>query len=340
MVGMVIGMLGIIVMMQVFALAEGQKRATTGGGDAQSNGAIALYGLQRDLRQAGYGISDVNLIGFSVQLRAGVTLPAIAPLTINPKKSDGTDLIPPGDDNTDTLLVLYGNANAAPQGDSITAQPALAVTTYTVMASGSFAADDQVVAVPKTCLSPCTLVMDKVSGNPVGLNIPVTTGDPDHPAMSNGRLYNLGSKPKIWAYAIRNGNLTSCDYMANDCGAAGNKDDAAVWVPIANNIVSIRAQYGKDTTTPMDGIVDAYNQTNPATACDWIKTSAVRIALVARNGNLERDPVTTSALTWAGTASVPIDLSDDGNWQNYRYKVFETVIPLRNIAWIGVQTGC
>ncbi|MCX7179106.1 MAG: prepilin-type N-terminal cleavage/methylation domain-containing protein, partial [Proteobacteria bacterium] len=48
MVGMVIGMLGIIVMMQIFALAEGQKRSTTGGGDAQNTGAIALYGLQRD----------------------------------------------------------------------------------------------------------------------------------------------------------------------------------------------------------------------------------------------------------------------------------------------------
>ena len=37
MIGMVIGMLGIIVMMQIFALSEGQKRTTTGGGDAQNN---------------------------------------------------------------------------------------------------------------------------------------------------------------------------------------------------------------------------------------------------------------------------------------------------------------
>lgn len=345
MVGMVIGMLGIIVMMQVFALAEGQKRATTGGGDAQSNGAIALYGLQRDLRQAGYGISDVNVIGCGVQLRAGVILPAMAPVTINPKKSDGiTNLLPLGDANTDTLLVAYGNANSAPQGDGITAQPPLAVTTYTVMASSSFAADDQVVAVPQTRPSPCSLVMDKVSGNPLALNVPVTTGDPGHPSMSNGRLYNLGPKPKVWAYAIRNGNLTFCDYVANDCGAAGNKDDAAIWVPIANNVVSIRALYGKDTTdliTPrMDGIVDAYDQTTPTTACGWVRTSAVRIALVARNGNLDKDLVTTTAPTWAGTASAPIDLSADSKWQNYRYKTFETVIALRNIAWMGVQTGC
>ena len=60
MVGMVIGMLGLIIMMQVFSLSESQKRTTTGGGDAHSNGAIALFGLQRDLRQAGFGVSDPN----------------------------------------------------------------------------------------------------------------------------------------------------------------------------------------------------------------------------------------------------------------------------------------
>ena len=50
MVAMVIGMIGIIIMMQVFASAEGQKRTTTGTGDAQSNGAMAIYTLQRDIR--------------------------------------------------------------------------------------------------------------------------------------------------------------------------------------------------------------------------------------------------------------------------------------------------
>ena len=334
MVGMVIGMLGIIVMMQVFALAEGQKRATTGGGDAQSNGAIALYGLQRDMRQAGYGISDLNLIGCNVQLRAGVSIAPMAPLTINHAS------IPAGDANTDTLLVVYGNANVAPQGDGITAQPAQ--TTYAVMASNSFAAGDQVIALPQTRPATCNLVMEAVVSTVIP-NVVVTTGVA---SMSNGRLYNLGRAPKIWAYAIRNGNLTFCDYLAHDCSIAGNAGNTAatantaIWVPIANNIVSIRAQYGKDTNTPMDGIVNSYNQTNPATACDWIKTSAVRIALVARNGNFEKDPVTTSDLTWAGTSSVPIDLSADSGWQNYRYKIFETVIPLRNVAWIGVQAGC
>ena len=37
-------------------------------------------------------------------------------------------------------------------------------------------------------------------------------------------------------------------------------------------------------------------------------------------------------------------LNPDGtantNWQNYRYKVFQTIVPIRNITVKGAQTGC
>ena len=346
MVGMVIGMLGIIVMMQVFALAEAQKRATTGGGDAQSNGAIALYGIQRDIRQAGYGLSDVNLLGCNVQLRTApsvVTLPSIAPLTINPAS------IPPGDANTDTLLVVYGNANAAPVGDTITGQPAVWLTyhlpqIYSVGAPGNFNVGDQVIAFPAARPSPCNLTMEPVVAVPAlgdtSYNIEVATGQT---IGSSGRLYDFGPAPKILAYAIRNATLTFCDYMVNDCSIAANTGNAAIWVPIASNIVSMRAQYGKDTNVPMDDMVNAYNQTTPIAACDWVKTLAVGLVLVARNGNFEKNIVTTTAPTWTGTSEtppIPIDLSADSNWQYYRYKVFETVIPIRNALWVGVIPGC
>ena len=37
---------------------------------------------------------------------------------------------------------------------------------------------------------------------------------------------------------------------------------------------------------------------------------------------------------------INIDLSGDANWGNYRYRVFETVVPIRNVAWMGAITGC
>jgi type IV pilus assembly protein PilW len=57
MVALVIGLLTTFIVMQVFALSEGQKRTIMGGADAQSDAAVVLYLIERDLRQAGYGLS-------------------------------------------------------------------------------------------------------------------------------------------------------------------------------------------------------------------------------------------------------------------------------------------
>ena len=394
MVGMVIGMLGLIIMMQVFSLSESQKRTTTGGGDAQSSGAIALFGLQRDLRQAGYGVSDPRLLGCDLLLPSGVTLSALAPVTINHPSITGQD---PG---TDTLLVVYGNGNGSPQGDGITTQPGLAV--YAVATATSFNTNDQVIAIPSSRAVaptfPCSLVLDSVT-SVTAPNVSVATGVA---GMPGGTLFNLGQAPKIHAYAIRGGNLTECDYMVNDCsGSAGNNANTAIWVPIANNIASLKAQYGRDTmlgltptNTTMDGIVDWYDDTTPqgATAtppysqpappmasgqpgptyqCAFARISAVRLALVARNANFEKTVVVATVPTyvtpaepiWEGSvahtppnpptasdsigwAADPIDLSANtgltlgATWQNYRYKVIQTVVPLLNITWQGVPTGC
>lgn len=383
MVGMVIGMLGLIIMMQVFSLSEEQKRTTTGGGDAGSSGAIALFGLQRDVRQAGYAVSDTKLFGCNVLLRAGVTVNAMAPVTINHAS------IPAGDANTDTLLLVYGNTHGSPQGDGITAQPATAGASvtpdiYAVQAPTSFDPGDRVIATPQNRATPCSLSLTSLTGVGVGSSANVTVSAGTGVAgMSNGTLFNLGAAPRVLAYAVRGGNLALCDYMVNDCGNAANTGNAAIWVPVANNIVSLKAQYGRDTMlglnpldTTMDGFVDWYDRitppappaaqpappmapglAGPAYPCGFARISAVRLALVARSANFEKTAVTLAAPTWEGStahtppnpptagdsigwAANPIDLSGNANWQNFRYRVIQTVVPLRNVAWQGVPTGC
>lgn len=47
MVGVLIGMLTVVAISQVLMNAEGQKRTATSGGDAQVNGTLALYALDR-----------------------------------------------------------------------------------------------------------------------------------------------------------------------------------------------------------------------------------------------------------------------------------------------------
>ena len=381
MVGMVIGMIGIIVIMQVFALFEGQKRTTSGGGEALNTGSIALSGISDDIRQAGYGFNLINLVGCSVVLRPGVTLNVLAPAIINPAS------IPAGDANTDTLQIAYGNSDILPEGNSIVL-PAIDTTHFSVQAYKSFNVGDYVIATPLgrscTTINPANpAILNQVTAvtNPtltitpgVGVTIPITTG----------LLFNLGQAVTIHVYAVRNGNLTVCDYMVNDCGNAGNVTplNSTVWVPIAGNIVSLRAQYGQDITNNqpsilsantglMDGVVDIYSQTSPANtgaskdACGWLRTPTIRLALVARNTQFEKTAVTAAAPLWdgstaannnpvwagstAGASANPIDLSlypngtANPNWRNYRYKVFQTTLPIRNITSsvsLGVASGC
>ena len=55
-VGLAIGLLASLVIMQVFSVFEGQKRTTTGSADAQTNGNIALFSIGRELKMAGFGL--------------------------------------------------------------------------------------------------------------------------------------------------------------------------------------------------------------------------------------------------------------------------------------------
>lgn len=327
-VGVGIGMIGIVVIMQVFTISEGQRRSTSGGDDAVSTGAIAVHSLQRDIRQGGYGLASLNLLGCNVTFPAGATVPAV-PAAINPAT------IPAGDANTDTIAVVYGNSNAAAEGDRITSHTAGSATIQ-VQTQTNFITSDWVVAAPQTRATPCNLTMTQaiVGGTLTVVNAPAAS-------MQGGTLFNLGQAPQMMVYAIRNARLTQCDFTVNNCTTVGNVTNNAIWVPIADNVVMMRAEYGRDTTAPtMDGVVDVWDQTVPTTACGWARVSAIRLALVVRNSQYDKNTVTTAAPSWAGDAGDPIDLSGDANWQHYRYKTFQTVIPIRNVAWMGVQAGC
>ncbi|MCM8594785.1 PilW family protein [Accumulibacter sp.] len=332
-VAMVIGMIGVIIMMQVFTTSEAQRRATTGTGDAQSNGAMALYILQRDIRQAGFGFNALNALACPLTLPApsGHTLSQLAPVIINPPD------VPAGDANTDRLLIAYGSGDGSPEGAVITLAMGAALGVDT---AASFNVNERVMVAPSAPTIGCALTTLTVTA----VAPPIVTTSAAGGANDGDTLFNLGFAPRVFAYAVRGGDLTVCDYLQNDCSIAANTGNPAIWVPIASDIVSLRAQYGRDTTAPgMDGNIDVWDQTTPqqlvppdqeAFACRWARTLAVRIAVVARNTQFSRDILTAAAPTWEGSATAPINLSGLANWQNYRYRVSETVIPLRNLPWM------
>ena len=320
MVGMLVAIAAIIVVAQIFQTSEASRRATGGTDDAQNAGSIALTELQADLRPAGQGVVDTNMLMCNLTVNSW-TINNLAPVTINSPQ------IPAGDANTDTLLIAYGGGYGSPGGDLIISQPASNV--YSMQVPTSFTQGDMVVATPQTRASTCALTLATVSAAPIAPNVTVNTGAL---GMSNGILYDLGPNPRVVAYAIRNGNLTSCDYLATDCSTTAN----GAWGQVASGIVSMRVQYGKDTSSPPDGQLDGYDQTTPTTTSGWSCVLATRLILVAQSSQPEKGPVTqvAPALTAGGTASSAPSVTLTGtNWQNYHYKTFQTVVPMRNVTW-------
>lgn len=389
-IALVIGMIGMVVMLQVFANFEGQKRTSTSGGDSISSGSISLYSIQRDIQQSGWGINAIQIIGCTLTdagnvLLQGVNSIPLVPVTINPP----TATLPAGEGGTDTLLIVSGNSNSTIEGDVLKGDTATGGTSYTVSAPSSFVAGDYVAAVrADRNVGACSVQINRVVSTNVGAGT-VSVGTAALSASSVGdRLFNLGAAPMVRGYAIRkmtaagvdaNGveKLTVCDYTT--VGTNCTDDDS--WVPVASNVVSLRAQYRRENqNNAMTGAPDTWDQSFTTTgvttyvlpgwggdpvACAQMRIRGVRLAMVARSSQPERPvkdagnndvPVWQSALVWSGSvanvadgnsaaaaAAVGISFPNTGtwpSWNDYRYKVFETVVPLRNITMRGVPEEC
>ncbi len=106
MVGLAIGMLATLVIMQVISVFETQKRVTTGTADAQTNGGIALYNIGREMQIAGFPLLPVTNSPLEcTMLTFGATgIGGISPVTI----TDG--VAASGVSASDTITLRYGNS--------------------------------------------------------------------------------------------------------------------------------------------------------------------------------------------------------------------------------------
>jgi type IV pilus assembly protein PilW len=359
-VGMVMGLLGIIIIFQVFEVSEGIKRTSTSGGDAMQYGSLALYTLERDLRQAGSGINNLQMAGCNTlsydeqltpSIRPAITMvPVIIGLNLDPKLPD-------------SLTITYGNSQTQSTPVKMTNTMATGTSFIKVDNRYGFLPGNriliseagkpcwiaQITALPDTAPESDQIWHDTgtfqdANNNTVTARYNGPTGFTDSASVvtlytENARIYNLSSTPTRDIFSVANSQLMlDSNRMTAGPGA------------IADNIVQLKAQYGHDngvndgsvantTYAPDDGMVDNYTNTmpSPTAALDWTEVIAVRLAIVARSAQAEKPKVsggpcdaTTVAPTWAGGT---LDLTADPNWKCYRYRVFESIVPLRNAIW-------
>ena len=332
MVGMAIGLILVLVITQVMGVFEAKNRATMGNADAQTNGSIALYTIGRDLQMAGYSLmpetsSPLECAAPTINV-AGIT--GISPLFItNGVASTGVSA-------SDAITIRYGNSMKGGVITPITAAPIITTAPAghaTVGNSMGCKVNDVAMIIngPTCALTTVTGPADIATNAPAittTITLQNTTG-----AISGANIACLGTWNEI-TYSVSNGNL-----LRNG-------------VPILSGIVNLQAQYGVSTVPTSNQV----SQWVDATGATWTapdmtnrnRIKAIRLAIVARNEKMDPRTVTSSCSSttsasptglcaWEGTAGSPapeIDLSPgDANWQRYRYRVFETVIPLRNVIW-------
>jgi type IV pilus assembly protein PilW len=343
-VGLVIGLLATLVIMQVFSVFEGQKRTTTSSADAQTNGSIALYSLTRELQQAGFGLLPVTDSAIECTApvitaeatAAGVL--SIAPVTI----TDGGAAA----GASDSITIRYSNSPTGGMPIPITGIVGTAASVPSTIGCATGIA----ITLPGSAGGACN-VTTATPTTAVAISPGSVTLGAVGRAVAGNDLVCFGTWNEV-TYRVNAGNLERSPTTV-----------AASFAPVVADIVNIQAQYGisafttwttanNSTFNQVVQWVDATGAWAAPSTLNRNRIKAVRIAIVARNGLLEKTNVsnacssvttnsTTGVCAWSGTSANPtiaspapaIDLSNDLNWQRYRYRVFETIIPIRSVIW-------
>ena len=127
-----------------------------------------------------------------------------------------------------------------------------------------------------------------------------------------------------------------------------NDDTSPPPNPLASNVVNMKLQYGLDTNN--DGVLEWVSAaTSPWTPDELLsgipannliaqlKTlRAVRIGIVVQGEQWDRDAPDVSWSLFGGAANGGYEGTFPRANGNYRYRTYETVIPVRNQLWNSV----
>ncbi|GAA0425845.1 PilW family protein [Massilia aurea] len=366
MVSIVIGLLAVMFATRMMTDSESNKDGALGGSESMQNGMMAMFSISADAEQAGYGLNDPILAGcdtiFNDSKKFTMTSALRGAATVHPLAAA---VIVHGNAGPDQLTLYSGSAASGTATVRLTTnynggnQIALDRTPY------GFAVGDVIVVAPEDGAGQCalaqisTLNQDAPSIGFASTADRFNTGDLDRTFPGSAtRVFNLGRAANLpfHTWLVEDGVLR---LRATNLGSSGDTAQA-----VADNIVSLKAQYGFDTRAvaafdPELGMqvrewsntmIDADGDGVVGSAGDYQRVAALRIAVIARNKRPERPgaggacSTTTEALKVfetdqpSGIDAVPVTLDlgvkdDPIDWKCYRYRAFESVVPLRNASW-------
>jgi type IV pilus assembly protein PilW len=327
MVGILVGLVATVAILRTFAVAEALKRNATGVAEAQQAGLLAQFTLASEIANAGSGVAaaapELGTCPDTGDIRT-----SLRPIPVLITSGVGAN-------TPDSLVVIHGAANGHAASIRFDAD-APAGGGYRVQTPFGLAANDLVVAASLT--GSCVLTTVTAVSPPDGDGVVdiVHSGAADaFPATS--RLVNLGPRNRAVRvrYDVSDATLRSVDLLTP--GAVPN--------PLASDVINLKAQYGVDTDG--DGFLDAWVSaatppwdppsvlTAPVAMIGRIK--AIRIGFIVRSETFDRE--LTLRHNWVLFDCAAADKTQcqgrlTGSLPSgWRYRVYETVIPLRNSIW-------
>jgi type IV pilus assembly protein PilW len=365
-----------IALVEIVTTFKNQQKNTYTNNEITQSALYGIAKLDQSIRDAGHGFKNTWSISYGCPIRAFRNniniysslpapfnqLPTTANLTLAPVLiiDGGTDST--GGALSDMLIAMSGSNSPAVLGTKLTATSttsSLSLNSTTGFEAGNqilLVANDQVADPLAPCLVDQVAAVGSYPINTLTLSNSFTLPPPENipnqfhsnsPFLTgyavDSVVVNLGNQPQFILWGIdNNATLVSLNLLSQT---------SPVIESIAEDIVSIQARYGIDST-PMDNdqTIDAWIDATQTHTPDFSATTltdsslnsknllqsikAIRIALVFRKKSMEIQSVpNTTALTPSLTVFedlTPLLINIPPAEQKYGYRIFETTIFLRN----------
>jgi len=372
MVGVVIGMIAILVIFQVYNVSEGFKRNTTAAGTAQQTGLYSAFAMGMEISNAGSGVgaaaTDLQWCAPPAVITGKVSDLANTFLPIAVLIADS----PGGNTNFDAFAVNYSVASTLVTSAPFNANAGLGQS-YQVQSPGGFHAGDLVVGIQTpgtygTALNPncAASTVTAVSAPDANGIVTLTQTGSALNFTTVSLLFNMGpcNRAQKVEYSVSNGVLLSTPLLntSNANLATCGQPLAQPGNPVASNVVVMKAEYGINTTASKEQELDTWVQAtvgggwDPTTllnaqAATINQIKAVRLGIIIQSEQFDKTLANFTGgnyvngdYTWVLfdcpahdntcpgrlTGSIAASVNPPGNW---RFRKYETVIPLRNVIW-------
>lgn len=335
-VATLITLIGLLVITQVFAVYEGWKRVTTGVAQTQEAGLLGAFAIEQDLRHAGFGMIGLECAKISAYNAKSIEFQG-SPVKICPNEVNPAGC--PSDENKYVLSVIYSSSPYANVKSSLQRpMPKAAEELYidNGMSFGLLPKPDMLLISEGAA---CSIL--QASGEPVESLVPNVTSSGNAWKLPHDRdaiksPWNPPEGTDIFpaggfnegARVFNLGQLVEHRFYVNDYTLIMEErsavDGSISTYDLAHGVMGLRAQCLPD-------------------GCDKQPT-AIRFGLIVRSDSREKEVIKqaevevstgggASIAFWPGKDAPTFDLGSQEEALHYRYRVFQTVVPLKNVVW-------